>query len=65
MSQQGYCREGPDQTLFIKRSSQDFIIAQVYVDDIIFGESLQAFLNGFIDQMQFKFEICMVNEIVF
>nr|GEY41324.1 hypothetical protein [Tanacetum cinerariifolium] len=28
-----------DQTLFIRRKREDFILAQVYVDDIIFGSS--------------------------
>nr|GFB35637.1 putative ribonuclease H-like domain-containing protein [Tanacetum cinerariifolium] len=28
-----------DQTLFIKRQREDFILVQVYVDDIIFGSS--------------------------
>nr|GFD38045.1 putative ribonuclease H-like domain-containing protein [Tanacetum cinerariifolium] len=28
-----------DQTLFIRRKREDFILVQVYVDDIIFGSS--------------------------
>nr|GFC95966.1 putative ribonuclease H-like domain-containing protein [Tanacetum cinerariifolium] len=35
----GFQRGTIDQTLFIKRKREDFILVQVYVDDIIFGSS--------------------------
>nr|GEY12452.1 hypothetical protein [Tanacetum cinerariifolium] len=35
----GFHRDTIDQTLFIRRQRGDFILVQVYVDDIIFGSS--------------------------
>jgi hypothetical protein len=35
----GYRRGAIDKTLFIKKNSRDIILAQVYVDDIIFGST--------------------------
>lgn len=32
----GYNKEGVDQTLFVKRLKMEKIIAQIYVDDIVF-----------------------------
>ena len=32
----GYSRGGVDKIIFIKKSSEKFLIAQIYVDDIIF-----------------------------
>lgn len=33
----GFSRGGVDKSLFTKALSQDILIVQVYVDDIIFG----------------------------
>ncbi|CAM8943772.1 unnamed protein product [Rhodiola kirilowii] len=35
----GYVRGGVDKTLFVKHTRSDFIIAQIYVDDIVFGSN--------------------------
>ena len=35
----GFTRGKVDQTLFIKRKDGELIVAQVYVDDIIFGST--------------------------
>ena len=35
----GFTREKADQTLFIKREDDKLIVAQVYVEDIIFGST--------------------------
>ena len=37
--QNGFERGKIDSTLFIKRKKEDFLLVQVYVDDIIFGSS--------------------------
>ncbi|TYK07189.1 putative mitochondrial protein [Cucumis melo var. makuwa] len=37
--QQGYQRGSADQTMFIYRQGTDFLIVQIYVDDILFGAS--------------------------
>ncbi|TYK11122.1 flocculation protein FLO11-like [Cucumis melo var. makuwa] len=35
--QQGYKRSGADQTMFMYRQDTEFLIVQIYVDEIIFG----------------------------
>ena len=47
---------GADKTMLIKLKGHEFFMAQVYVDDIIFGESPPASVIGFVDQMQSEFE---------
>ena len=41
----GYERGGVDKTLFIKKDKCDIIIAQIYVDDIVFGSTSMSTLD--------------------
>ena len=43
----GFTREKADQTLFIKREDGELIVAQVYVDDIIFELTKDEHAHGF------------------
>ena len=61
----GYQRGGSDKTLFIKRVNQDIIVAQIYVDDIVFGSSSNSEVQVFVQQMQEEFEMSMVGELTF
>ncbi|CAM8989629.1 unnamed protein product [Rhodiola kirilowii] len=58
----GYVRGGVDKTLFIKHTRSDFIIAQIYVDDIVFGSNTQKLMDQFVEQMQKEFKMSMVGE---
>ena len=60
---QGFLRGGVDRTLFIRRSSNDMLIAQVYVDDIIFGSTSDSHAHLFSECMKSKFEMSMVGEL--
>ena len=40
-----------DKTLFLMRSGTDFLLVQIYVDDIIFGGSSHALVSKFSEQM--------------
>ncbi|CAM8925932.1 unnamed protein product [Rhodiola kirilowii] len=51
-----------DKTLFVKHTRLDFIIAQIYVDDIVFGSNTQKLVDQFIEQMQKEFKMSMVGE---
>nr|GEU98748.1 hypothetical protein [Tanacetum cinerariifolium] len=42
----GFQRGTIDQTLFIRRQRGDFILVQVYVDDIIFGSSIHSYAEN-------------------
>ena len=43
----GFTRRKADQTLFIKREDNELIVAQVYVDDIIFGSTKDKLAHEF------------------
>ena len=58
-----YKRWGVDKPLFIKNFKSGIIIAQIYVDDIVFGSISQMKLNEFVDQMKKEFEMSMVGEL--
>ena len=58
-----FTRGRADQTLFIKREEGKLIVAQVYVDDIIFGSTNDELAYSFSKLMQAKFEMSMIGEL--
>ena len=52
-----------DQTLFIKKEDGELIVAQVYVDDIIFGSTKDEVAHGFLKLMEANFEMRMIGEL--
>nr|GEU60474.1 retrovirus-related Pol polyprotein from transposon TNT 1-94 [Tanacetum cinerariifolium] len=61
----GFQRGTIDQTLFIKRQRGDFILVQVYVDDIIFGSSNPQLCREFEALMHEKFQMSAIGELNF
>lgn len=61
----GYKRGVIDNTLFIKESRFDLILAQVYVYDIIFASTNEEMRKEFADVMLKKFEMSMIGELTF
>ena len=59
----GFTRGKADQTLFIKREDGELIVAQVYIDDIIFGSTKDELAYSFSKLMQAEFEISMIGEL--
>ena len=59
----GFIRGKADQNLFIKGKDGELIVAQVYVDDIIFGSTKDKLAHGFSKLMQGEFEISMIGEL--
>ena len=53
----GFTRGKANQNLFIKREDGELIVAQVYVDDIIFGSTKDELAHGFSKLMHAKFEM--------
>jgi hypothetical protein len=43
----GYVMGSVDKTLFTLKHSTDFLLVQIYVDDIIFGGSSHMLVSGF------------------
>ena len=52
-----------DTTLFTKKLENDLFILQIYVDDIIFGSTNQAFCEEFGKMMSSEFEMSMIGEL--
>ena len=61
----GYTRGTIDKTLFVKRVNHDLMVAQVYVDDIVFGSTSIALVSEFTDVMQNEFEMSMSSELTY
>nr|GEX22793.1 putative ribonuclease H-like domain-containing protein [Tanacetum cinerariifolium] len=61
----GFQRGTIDHTLFIRRQRGDFILVQVYVDDIIFGSSNLQLCREFEDLMYEKFQMSAMGELNF
>ena len=58
-----FTRGKSDQTLFIKREDGKLIVAQVYVDHIIFGLTKDELAHNFSKLMQAEFEMSMIGEL--
>ena len=54
-----------DTTLFRKDDKTDFLIVQIYVDDIIFGSTNEKMCEEFSGLMQSEFEMSMMGELRF
>nr|GFA44749.1 hypothetical protein [Tanacetum cinerariifolium] len=61
----GFQRGTINQTLFIRRHRGDFILVQVYVDDIIFGSSNPQLCREFEALMHEKFQMSAMGELNF
>jgi transposase InsO family protein len=59
----GFSRGGVDTTLFVKKEDNHMIIAQVYVDDIVFGSTSHSLSSNFADLMCSEFEMSMMGEL--
>ena len=61
----GYEMGSVDKTLFTLRHGNDFPLAQIYVDDIIFGGSSHALTSRFQVLMETEFQMSMMEELTF
>nr|GFB29484.1 hypothetical protein [Tanacetum cinerariifolium] len=61
----GFQRGTIDQTLFIRRQREDFILVQVCMDDIIFGSSNPQLCREFEALMHEKFQMSAMGELNF
>jgi hypothetical protein len=52
-----------DTTLFTKKIENDLFIVQIYIDDIIFGSTDQAYYEEFGAMMAKEFEMSMIGEL--
>ena len=59
----GFTKGKVDQTFFIKREDGELIVAQVYVDYIIFQSTKDELVHSFLKLMQVEFEMSMIGEL--
>ena len=61
----GFKRGYADRTLFVKNDEDYLLVAQIYVDDIVFGATIDARVIEFSKEMKKEFEMSMVGELIF
>ena len=61
----GFTRGSVDKTLFIRYRNKGVLVAQIYVDDIIFGSTVDKHTQEFANVMKNEFEMSMVGELTF
>jgi hypothetical protein len=61
----GYVIESIDKTLFTLKYGNDFLLVQIYIDDIIFGGSSHMFVSSFQEMMGKEFQMSMMGELTF
>ncbi|CAJ2654309.1 unnamed protein product [Trifolium pratense] len=61
----GYKKGGNDKTLFVREEKGKLMIAQIYVDDIVFGGMSRQMVEHFVHQMQSEFEMSLVGELTY
>ncbi|KAI3774102.1 hypothetical protein L1987_48645 [Smallanthus sonchifolius] len=54
-----------DSTLFIKKAGGEYLLVQIYVDDIIFGSTNEGLCKEFESIMKSKFEMSAMGELSF
>jgi hypothetical protein len=54
-----------DKTLFTLDHGTDFLLVQIYVDDIIFGGSSHNLVSRFQEMMESEFQMSMMGELTF
>ena len=59
----GFTRGKLDSTLFIFHKKNNFLLVQVYVDDIVFGSSNESLCKWFSDCMHKEFEMSLMGEL--
>jgi hypothetical protein len=61
----GYVMRSVDKTLFTLNHGTDFLLVQIYVDDIIFGGSSHTLVSRFQEMTESEFQMSMTGELTF
>jgi hypothetical protein len=54
-----------DKTLFTLNHGTDFLLVQIYVDDIIFSGSSHSLVSSFQEMVENEFQMSMMGELTF
>jgi hypothetical protein len=60
-----YVMGSVDKILFTLNHGTDFLLVQIYVDDIIFGGSSHTLVSKFQEMMESEFQMSMMGELIF
>jgi hypothetical protein len=63
--ERGYVIWSVDKTLFTLNHGTDFLLIQIYVDDIIFSGSSHTLMSRFQEMMESEFQMSMMGELTF
>jgi hypothetical protein len=61
----GYVMGSVDKTLFTLNHGTDFLLVQIYVDDIIFCDSSHTLVSRFQEMMESEFQMSIMGELTF
>jgi hypothetical protein len=61
----GYVMGSVDKTLFTLNHGTDFLLVQIYVDDIIFFDSSHTLVSRFQEMMESEFQMSIMGELTF
>ena len=56
---------GVERILFINRSNDELLVAQIYINDIIFGATFSNLALSFVEEMKTEFDMSMISELTF
>lgn len=61
----GFLKDSVDRTLFIKHIDETITIAQIYIQDMIFGSPFDSLAHEFAEFIKQEFKMRMVGELRF
>ena len=65
LTEHGFKRGSADTNLFIRNDKNSLVVAQIYVDDVVFGTTNDSLVYSFADEMKAMFEMSMVGELTY
>ena len=65
LTKHGFKKGSADTTLFIIKDKNSFVVAQIYVDDIVFGATNDSLAHSFADEMKAMFEMNMIGKLTY
>ena len=65
LTKHGFKRGFADTTLFVRKYTNYFVVAKIYVDDIVFGATNDSLAQSFVDEMKKMFKMSMVGELTY
>jgi hypothetical protein len=61
----GYVMGSVDKTIFTLNHGTNFLLVQIYVDDIIFGDSSHTLVSRFLEMMESELQMSMMGDLTF